>query len=62
MNINSNGVVMNFINKYYALKLYSELGISSHIEALDVYDAEAFELIYLSIKKAEREMAKKARR
>lgn len=53
---------MNFINKYYALKLYSELGISSHIEALDVYDAEAFELIYLSIKKAERELAKKARR
>lgn len=53
---------MSFVNKYYALKLYAELGISSHIEALDVFDAEAFELVFLSIKKVERELAKKARK
>ena len=50
---------MNFVNKYYALKLYAELGITNQFETLDVYDAEAFEIIFLSIKKVEREIAKK---
>lgn len=50
---------MSFVNKYYALKLYAELGIQNKFEDLSVYDAEAFEIIFLSIKKVERELAKK---
>ena len=50
---------MSFVNKYYSRSLYAKIGMTSPLEDLDVYDAEAFEIIFLSIKKVERELAKK---
>lgn len=50
---------MDFINRYYTYKVYAELGLLGSVSDLDVYDAEAFEIIYTQIKKVERELAKK---
>lgn len=43
------------------MKAMSDLGISVSTNEIDAYDGEAFELIYLEFKKAEREFAKRRR-
>lgn len=49
------GVAMMFINRYYDYKVYSELGILSSLDDLDVFDAEAFGIIYSQIIKVKNE-------
>lgn len=51
-----------FIARYHSYRMFAEIGFPGYLGNLDCYEAEAFELIYVSYRKVENEQRKKAAR